>query len=186
MKFNTTVTDINKLDADEIVVATGAVARKFNVPGVEKAVEACDFLLGKKQVGDNVVVIGGGLTGCEIAYELHLKGKHPVIVEMKNDLIAVKGVCLANSSYLREYFALHKVPVYLETKLTGITDNSVKVQSKDGKAFEIPADSVIMSVGYKPAPLAEDGKHVHVVGDSAKVGNLRTVIWGAWNVAMNL
>lgn len=186
VKFNTTVTDINKLDADEIVVATGAVARKFNVPGVEKAVEACDFLLGKKQVGDNVVVIGGGLTGCEIAYELHLKGKHPVIVEMKNDLIAVKGVCLANSSYLREYFALHKVPVYLETKLTGITDKSVKVQSKDGKAFEIPADSVIMSVGYKPAPLAEDGKHVHVVGDSAKVGNLRTVIWGAWDVAMNL
>ena len=43
-----------------------------------------------------------------------------------------------------------------------------------------------MSVGYKPAPVAQEGKHVHVVGDSAKVGNLRTVIWGAWDVAMKL
>ena len=56
-------------------------------------------------------------------------------------------------------------------------------------AVEVKKSSValvIMSVGYKPAPLAEDGKHVHVVGDSAKVGNLRTVIWGAWDVAMTL
>ena len=105
---------------------------------------------------------------------------------MKNDLNAVKGVCLANSSYLREYFALHKVPVHLETKLVAVTDIGVKDASKDGKEFEIPADSVIMSVGYRPAPVAQEGKHVHVVGDSAKVGNLRTVIWGAWDVAMKL
>ncbi len=187
VKYGVKVDDVTKLGADEVVVATGAVARRFNVPGVEKTIEACDFLLGKKQVGDNVVIIGGGLTGCEIAYELQLQGKHPVIVEMKNDLIAVKGVCLANSSYLREYFALHKVPVHLETKLVAITDNGVKVQDmKTGKEFEIPAESVIMSVGYKPAPVAQEGKHVHVVGDSAKVGNLRTVIWGAWDVAMKL
>lgn len=186
MKYGVKVDDVSKLGADEVVVATGAVARRFKVPGVEKTIEACDFLLGNKEVGDNVVIIGGGLTGCEIAYELQLRGKHPTIVEMKNDLIAVKGVCLANSSYLREYFALHKVPVHLETKLVAVTDNGVKVQGKDGKEFEIAADSVIMSVGYRPAPVAEESKHVHVVGDSAKVGNLRTVIWGAWDVAMKL
>lgn len=186
VKLNTEVKDISSLDADEVIVATGAVARKFKVKGIEKSIEACDYLLGTKEVGENVVVIGGGLTGCEIAYDLFLKGKKPVIVEMKNDLIAVKGVCLANSSYLREYFALHNVPVYLETKLTEITDNGVKVAGKDGKAFDIPADTVIMSVGYVPAPVAEKSKHVHVVGDSLKVGNLRSVIWGAWDVAMKL
>lgn len=185
VKLNTEVKDVNALDADEVVVATGAVARRFRVPGIERAIEACDFLLDKKEVGENVVVIGGGLTGCEIAYELDLRGKKPTIVEMKNDLIAVKGVCLANSSYLREYFALHKVPVHLETRLLEITENGVKVQ-KGNDVFEIPADSVIMSVGYIPAPVAEGSKHVHVVGDSAKVGNLRTVIWGAWDVAMKL
>ena len=66
-----------------------------------------------------VAVIGGGLTGCEIAYELALKGKKPIIVEMKDDLVSQKGVCLANSSYLREWFALHRIPVYLETMLRG-------------------------------------------------------------------
>lgn len=185
VKYNTEVKDVNALGADEVVIATGANARRFRVPGVERAIEACDFLLDKKEVGDKVVIIGGGLTGCEIAYELDLRGKHPAIVEMKNDIIAVRGVCLANSSYLREYFALHNVPVHLETKLLEITETGVKVQKGD-KVFEIPADSVIMSVGYIPAPLAEESKHVHVVGDSAKVGNLRSVIWGAWDVAMKL
>ena len=50
---------------------------------VKKAIEAIDFLSGKVDVGENPVVIGGGLTGCEIAYELCLKGKKPTIVEMK-------------------------------------------------------------------------------------------------------
>ena len=49
---------------------------------------------------------------------------------------------------------------------------------------EIAADSVILSVGYNPAPVATKG--VHVIGDAKAVGNLRTVIWGAWDVAMKL
>ena len=39
---------------------------------------------------------------------------------------------------------------------------------------------------YRPTPLAAKGKHIHLVGDAEKVGNLRSVIWGAWNVAMKL
>ena len=79
--LNAEVTDISVIDADEIIVATGAV----------------DYLLGEKTVGENVVIIGGGLTGCEIAYDLYLKGKNPTIVEMKNDLIVSDKICLANS-----------------------------------------------------------------------------------------
>ena len=56
----------------------------------------------------------------------------------------------------------------------------------DGKTVDIPADSVVLSVGYRPAPVAPKAKHVHVIGDAAKVGNLRTVIWGAWDIAMKL
>jgi 2-enoate reductase len=143
-------------------------------------------LLGNKEVGEKVVVIGGGLTGCEIAYDLYLKGKHAEIVEMQDDLITTKGVCLANTSYLRDFFKTNKVPVHLETGLTEIKEGAVTVKDKDGKVFDIPADSVIMSVGYVPTPVAEKAKHVHVIGDAAKVGNLRTVIWGAWDVAMKL
>ena len=45
---------------------------------------------------------------------------------------------------------------------------------------------MILSVGYNPAPVAAKAKHVHVIGDAAKVGNLRSVIWGAWDVCMKL
>lgn len=186
IKLNTEVKDVAALDADKVIVATGAVARKLPVKGAELAMDATEYLLGEKTVGERVVIIGGGLTGCEIAYDLYLQGKKPVIVEMKNDLIAVRGVCLANSSYLRDFFAANKVPVHLETKLGEVLPDGVTVVDKDGKSFHIPADSVILSVGYKPAPLAQAGGKVSVIGDADKVGNLRTVVWNAWDVAMAL
>ncbi|MFA5283311.1 MAG: FAD-dependent oxidoreductase [Bacilli bacterium] len=186
IKLNEEVKDLSSIQADEIVIATGAKPRLMHIPGIEKSIEACDYLLGKKHVDDNIVIIGGGLTGCEIAYDLSLQGKKVSIVEMKNDLIAVKGVCMANSTYLRDYFKLHKTDVHLETILKEIKDKSVIVTTKDGKEMEIPCDSVIMSVGYIPQPLSKEKKHIHLVGDCLEVGNLRTVIWRAWDVAMKL
>ena len=184
VKLNTEVTDVKSLDADEVIVATGAVAKRIPIPGVEKSIEAVDFLLGKKQVGERIVVIGGGLTGCEIAYELFLQGKKPAIVEMMDDLIVTPGICLANTSYLRDCFKANNLPVYLETGVKEIKDGSVVVADKEGKTFEIEADSVILSVGYNPAPIETKG--VHVIGDAQKVGNLRSVIWGAWDVATKI
>ena len=184
--FNTEVNDVKTLDADEIIVATGAKARKLPIPGAANAVEAIDYLLGNKEVGDNVVVIGGGLTGCEIAYDLYLKGKKPTIVEMQDDLITTPGICLANTSYLRDFFKANKVAVQLETSVSEITETGVVVKHMDGTAETIAADSVVLSVGYIPAPVAKKGGKVHVIGDAASVGNLRTVIWGAWNVCMKI
>jgi 2-enoate reductase len=105
---------------------------------------------------------------------------------MQDDLITTPGICLANTSYLRDFFKTNQVPVYLETSLCEIGEGSVTLKDKEGKTFAVDADSVILSVGYNPAPLAAKGKHVHVIGDADKVGNLRTVIWGAWNVCMKL
>ena len=186
VKMNTEVKDVKSLEADEVIVATGAVAKRIPIKGADTAVEAVDYLLGKKAVGERVAVIGGGLTGCEIAYDLCLQGKHPVIVEMQDDLITTPGICLANTSYLRDYFKTNNVPVYLESGVTEIADGHVKIKDKDGAVTEIPADSVILSVGYNPAPIAKKGGKVHVIGDAASVGNLRSVIWGAWDVAMKL
>ncbi len=187
VKMNTEVKDIASLGADEVIVATGSTPNRIPVKGAnEYGIEACDYLLGKKTVGDNVVVVGGGLTGCEIAYDLFIQGKKPVIIEMQDDLITTPGVALANTSFLRDCFKANNVPVYLETKTTEIREDGVTVATKDGKTIDIPADNVILSVGYKPAPVAEKAKHVHVIGDAFKVGNLRTVIWQAWDVAMKL
>ena len=186
VKLNAEVSDLSQVTADEIIIATGSKAVQLPLPGIEKGIEAVDFLLGKKEVGENVTIIGGGLTGCEIAYELYLQGKKPTIVEMMDDLIVTPGICLANTSFLRDFFEANKVPVHLETKLCEVQDDGVLVKDKNGMQYKIPADSVILSVGYKSAPIAEKAKNIHIVGDASKVGNLRTVIWQAWDVCMKL
>ena len=186
VKLNDEIKDISSFGSDPVIIATGATPRLLRkVPGYEKMIEGCDYLNGT-EVGDTVAVIGGGLTGCEIAYELALQGKNPIIVEMKDDLVSQTGVCLANSSYLREWFALHKTPVYLETVLKEVRDGSIVCTGKDGKDINIDCDSVISCAGYIPAPLAEKSGKVHLVGDCLAVGNLRSVVWRAYDVAMKI
>ena len=184
--LNEEITSTAQFAGSPVIVATGAVARVLkSVEGHDKMIEACDYLNGTP-VGDTVAVIGGGLTGCEIAYELALQGKKPIIVEMKNDLIAQTGVCLANSSYLREWFELHQVPVYLETTLDAVTDTGIVCKDKAGNRVEIACDSVISSAGYIANPLTKASKDVYLVGDCEQVGNLRTVVWRAYEVAMKI
>lgn len=182
VKYNSEITNLKDIVADEIVIATGSKPKKLPISGVEKTIEAIDYLNGK-EVGENVVIIGGGLSGCEIAYELFLKGKHPIIVEAQNDLMIANGLCLANSSYLRDFFKYKNVPVYLESRVLEIKDESVLIEDKDKNKVEIKADSVVTAIGYNPAPIAKPSKHVHIVGDALSVGNLRTVVWRAWEVA---
>ncbi len=184
--LNEAVESVERFGSDPVVIATGATPRLLRkVPGYEKMIEACDFLNGTP-VGENVAVIGGGLTGCEIAYEIALSGKKVSIVEMKDDLVSQKGVCLANSSYLREWFALNKVPVYLETTLKEVKDGSIVCTDKNGADVVIECDSVISSAGYISAPLIEKGSNITLVGDCAGVGNLRSVIWRAYETAMKM
>lgn len=185
VQFNTDVRDVQALDADAVVIATGSKAKVPGIPGIERAMDAVTYLNGA-EVGDNVVIIGGGQTGSEIAFDLHRKGKHPCIVEMMDDLMCVKNLCLANSSFLRDYFKAKRVPVYLNSKTTAITEEAVLISGPDGKEKALPYDSVIYSVGYTSTPIAPKGNGTYYVGDCNKVGNLRTVIWEAWDVAMKL
>lgn len=187
VRLNDEVKDTASFGDAPVIIATGSAARVLRfVPGHEKMIEGCDYLNGTP-VGDTVAVIGGGLTGSEIAYELALQGRHPIIVEMKDDLVSQKGVCLANSSYLREWFALHQIPVYLETTLAEVRENAIVCKKKDGTLFEVPCDSVISCAGYIPAPLTtKKNKNHYLVGDCLAVGNLRSVIWRAYEIAMKI
>ena len=187
--YNSEIKDVKQFGKSDIIIATGARPRVLgSVPGHELMIEATEYLLGK-EVGQKVAVVGGGLSGCEIAYELALKGKEPVIIEMKDDIIAQKGVCLANSSYLREWFDLYRVPIYLETSVKEIWEDCIVCTDKDGKEFTIECDSVISSIGYIPDPVVpanERESNMDYVGDCKEVGNLRTVIWRAYEVAMRI
>ena len=191
--MNAEISDLDEIDADLVVVATGAHARTLRIPGAERAVTATAYLDGKQHVGDRVVIIGGGLTGCEIAYELALQGRHPSIVEMTEHLVGAKGICMANSSMLRELLRYHQVPAYLSATCEAITDEGVVIRTKDGRTTTIPADDVILSVGYTPderfAARREDGnrsRRVFFVGDCDRVGSLKTVIKQAYELVQEI
>ena len=187
--LNTEIDPINPLTRqyDEGIICTGAVPKKLPVPGFNKTITFEELLTGDKDHGDKVVFFGGGQSACEAAYELVLQGKHPIIVEYANDLIATPGTCLANASFLREMLVFKKVPIYLEHSICEIGDGYVMVKPRSGgDAFKVECDSVVNGLGFRPAPVAPAGKHVRQVGTAAKWGNLRNVIWGAWDVCMKI
>ena len=172
---------------DEIIVATGSVPRTMPmIPGFEKTMSFTELLKEKKEVGDKVLFFGGGQSSCEAAYDLILQGKHPIIVEYAGDLVAAQATCLANTSFLRDAMEYHKVPTYLHSTITAIRDGSVTVKGPDGKTFDVECDNVVNGIGFVPAPVGEKGRHVHRVGDCVAIGNLRTVIWRAWDVCMKI
>ena len=190
--MNTEIADVGKLSGDITVIATGAHAKTLRIPGAELAVTAADFLDGKAKVGDRVVIVGGGLTGCEIAYELALQGKHPSIIEMTGNLVGARGICMANSTMLRELLRYHKVPAYLSSTVVSIGGDGVAINTADGRKT-VPADSVILSVGYAPdarfSELKNDkklNKKVYFVGDCDKVGSLKAVIKQAYELVQEL
>ena len=187
IRLNTPVADPASLigEFDEVIVCTGSKPKTLPIPGFEKTISFTQLLLGEG-AGDKVVFLGGGQSACEAAYELSLQGRHPVIVEMANDLITAPGTCLANSSFLRDALAFRKVPVYLNSTITDIRDGAVTVKGKDGKSFELACDSVVNAVGFEPAPLGEKDKNIRRVGTCVSWGNLRNVIWNAWDVCMKI
>lgn len=187
IRFNTEINDLNTLSGfDEIIVATGSVPRTMPIPGFEKTLSFTELLVDKKEVGDKVLFFGGGQSSCEAAYELILQGKHPIIVEYAPDLVAAQATCLANTSFLRDAMEYHKVPVYLESTITEIRDDGVTVKDKEGKTFNVECDNVVNGIGFVPTPVGEKGQHTHRVGDCVAIGNLRTVIWRAWDVCMKI
>ena len=191
VKLNTEIKEENlaSLDADEIIIATGATPREFAIQGAERdnVMEAIEYLRGKKTIlGNRIAVIGGGLTGCEIAYDLILKGKEPVIIEMMDDILKIEGLSAANSNFLRDAFRRYKTPLYLEAKVVEINDRGVVVDTLQGEQT-IEVDSVVTSIGYIPSPIVERGNATtHIIGDALKVGNLMNVVWRAYEVALSI
>jgi len=196
VRFNTEVTDIGTLSGfDHIIVATGSVPRTMpQIPGFDKCLTFTELLKEKKEVGDKVLFFGGGQSSCEAAYDLILQGKHPIIVEYANDLVAAQATCLANTSFLRDAMEYHKVPVYLESTITEIGDGVATVKGKDGTVTQVEFDDIVNGIGFVPTPVG--GKKasrrirgvetLHRVGDCVAIGNLRTVIWRAWDVCMKI
>lgn len=183
--FNRKVTasQLEKLDADEIIYAVGATPRTLGIPGgkSEIVIDAIDYLRKTKEVGKRIAIIGGGLTGCEIAYDTVLSKKKPIIIEAQDDILNIPSLCAANSNMLRELIRYHKIPVYTNAKVLKIEDNKVIIEV-EGKKEILEVDTVVKSIGYNPSPEDND-RNFYVIGDADKVGNLMNVIWQAYDLA---
>lgn len=183
--YNTTVTSLDEIEADEYVIATGALeTRTLSIPGADKTITAVDFLKNGMPCGETVAVIGGGLTGCEIAYALALEGKKPYILEMQEDILIAPGSCMANTSYLRDAFDYYQVPLYTSAAVKEIQDGRILFTDENGNHVELPAETVVTSIGYISGTSLEETENVHVIGDAREVSNLKAAIHGANDLAL--
>jgi 2-enoate reductase len=194
--MNTPVTPelLKDLDFDEIIVATGATPRTLRgIEGIENVeiINAVDALRGRKEVGQKVVVIGGGLTGIEMTYDMTLAGKDVEVIEMKDSILGMDVVCAANGQMLKQVLKYYKIPVHLSAKIERFEPGKV-IYSVNGQEHEIACDSIIASVGYVPETSLYDsikevyGDKVHLIGDCKQVANLLNATWSAAELAQTL
>lgn len=184
---------LKTMQADEIFVATGSSARKLNVPGAdsEKVITAVEALLGTKPIGEKVAVIGGGLTGSEIAYSLTVEqNKEVELFEVMPEILNVPGLNSANKTCLLNLIRYNEIPVHTSVQIQKITENGVEY-IVDGEEKIMDADTVITSIGYESnqslyKELSKSNANIHLIGDASKVSNLMGAIWGAYEIAINL
>jgi len=176
---------IEKLDADGIVVATGATAKVPPIPGVDlpHVCTATDLLLGKKESGKRVTVIGGGQVGCEVALWLEEKGREVTLIEALPGLMTLgkEALFVANKKMLEDMLAFKKIRVMLGTQVAAIGKNGVDVVSGDKKET-LPADSVVLATGYSSDNRlyreirTTIPKKVWLLGDARAPGNIMFAI----------
>jgi len=172
--LNTEATPENvKGDYDKVILAAGSDPVTPNIPGIEKAVLASDYLTHKvTETGKKVVVIGGGLAGTEASCDLAEKCDEVTLVEMLPDILLAAQHCLNNDQHLRRMVADRHVNVVAGATVKAITDEGV-VYEKDGEEFTIACDTVLNAVGFRANNglenvLEDMYEEVAVVGDCVK------------------
>ena len=194
VRMNTEVTPemLKAIGADTILLATGSVPiMPRSIEGIEKAVSGVDALLGRKPVGNKVIIVGGGLVGCEIAYGYAKEGKDVTIVEALDQILNLNNVPAMNKTMLLDGFEFYSTRILTNTKLKTVLDDGAMVVLPDGKEEKLAADTVILSIGYRPLPslkpeLEDCGAEVIEIGDGRKVGNVLTSVNDAHKVACKL
>lgn len=138
-----------QLKPDAIVCAIGAEPIIPAIPGVDLdiAISAIGMHEHMEQIGDEVVILGGGLVGCEESILLGELGKKVTVLEMKPELCR-DAPYLHHEAVLLEMERLG-VTTHTGMRCTGILSDGV-LAVQDGKEIKIPADTVILAAGLRP------------------------------------
>lgn len=176
LRVNTEATEdmLRTLAPDAIILATGSNPLVLPIPGLDTCgyVTAQDMLEGKAPVGRKVLVVGGGMVGCEAAEFLAERGHEVGIIEMK-DVIA-SDVTPENRRYMFENFRNHQVLLMPGAKVGQFYADGVDYTLADGTAGSLRGyDSVVLAMGSRSnAALKEVAEavasQVFVIGEAAK------------------
>jgi pyruvate/2-oxoglutarate dehydrogenase complex dihydrolipoamide dehydrogenase (E3) component len=168
---------------DTLILALGAKPLIPNIPGVKGAnvLMAEELLTGRTSVSGSVIIIGGGLVGCETAEFLSEQGKG---VSRITVLEMLERMADNISSTYRPFFLarLKKAGIQMKTGTTveEITDKGVKVTQHGTSGF-IEGDTVVLAVGLKAEPKLVEGykgkaPEVYPIGDCVKPRMIKEAI----------
>lgn len=159
---------------DKVIIAAGSKPLIPPIKGIdsENVVTSTEVLLGTAKTGKNVVVIGGGLVGCETALHIKSMAEKVTIIEILDDILLTADHCLNNDLHLRALIAKSGINLETKSKVTSIDSNYVEFE-KDGKFNRIECDTVVLACGYKPnneLAKALEGKicDLSVIGDAVE------------------
>ena len=176
---------------DAVIIATGAVPKMFSLGDDARVHAAADVLRGKRNVGNVIVVVGGGLVGCETALWLAKQGKRVTIVEALDKLLAINGpLCHANSEMLEALIPFNGIDVLTNARVRKFENGKLKVDVKGGER-SLEAEDVILCVGYKEEnslykELEFDIPELYLLGDARRVANIMYAVWDAFEVANHI
>lgn len=198
IRLNTVVTPelVKELRPDVLIAAVGGHPIIPPIKGIEKAVQIVDYYRDESEVGENVLVLGGGFAGVECAIGLALAGKKSTIIEMSDALASgpntpYPGTGAMQIDALWTNVKKNNVQVMLNTKCVEITDEGMICEDKDGNRIELKADKVIAATGIAPNEATVDELRETVIdfewiGDCNQPGLIRTAVRDGYDAALNL
>jgi 2-enoate reductase len=188
-----TLDAIKEYNPEVVFVATGASHVIPEIDGTKDGIEkgkvltAVDVLLGKGEVGKAVVVIGGGLIGCETALYLAKQDKTVTVLEILDTVVSdmVWGNALDLVKLLDDY----GVSIVTEAHTQRIRDGEVDFTNRNGDEKTLKTDTVVIAIGLKVADeafvetLEATLPEVHVIGDCVKPRKILSAIWEGYRRA---
>lgn len=192
IRLNTMVTPeyVAAEKPDAVILAVGSTPIVPQIPGIEgdNVVVVNDYYLEKDKVQDTVVVLGGGLAGCECAVHLGMEGKKVHLVEMRD-------VLAADCNIRHKPILMKQVEKYTTAHLshTGlrITEEGVVCKTQDGSEVLIPGKTVICAVGQRANRADVDALRlcapfVREVGDCVRPANITKAVYEGYHAALDI
>ena len=183
IRLNTEVTKeyAERENADALIIAVGSSPLVPPIPGLdgENVVIVNNYYKEKDKVGDEVVVMGGGLAGCECAIHLGMEGKKVRLVEMR-DVLAPDANVRHRPLLLKEIDKY--VTVHTGHRALRVTSEGVVCADKDNNEVLVPGASVICALGQRSRTdvvneLLDAAPFVRVIGDASRVSTITNAVY---------